>query len=119
MSYQKFGNKPTVVNGIKFQSKLESDRFQQLLWLEKAEEITGLVLQPEFQILKGYRVASTGEKVRSRFYIADFMYFDTRLNKWIVEDTKGMETSEFRLKWDVVRSEYPEYEFRKVTRDMV
>lgn len=115
----KYNAKKTEVNGITFDSKLEAERYEQLLWLERAEEITGLVLQPEFQILKGYRIADTGEKVRSRFYIADFMYFDKRSKHWIVEDTKGMETADFRLKWDVVRTQYPEYEFKKVTRDMV
>ena len=119
MSYQKFGNKPTIVDGIKFQSRLEADRFVQLRLLEKADEITALVLQPEFQILRGFINPDTGEKTRSRFYVGDFQYIDNATNKMIVEDTKGMETPEFRLKWDLVKSLYPQYEFRKVTRDMV
>ena len=52
MSYQKFGNKPTIVDGIKFSSRLESERFTQLKLLEQAGEICGLMLQVEFQILK-------------------------------------------------------------------
>ena len=109
----------TEVNGITFSSKLEADRYEQLLWLEKAGEITDLKLQVEFQINQGWKHPETGEKIRSNHYVADFMYCDVKNNKIIVEDTKGMETSDFRLKWNLVRSQYPQYEFRKVTRDMV
>jgi len=138
----KYHSKKTEVNGIVFDSKLESDRFQQLLLLEQAGEISGLQLQVEFQILKGwknpgiisecgidedgdtvYHITETpskaGERIKSRFYVADFVYYDTRTKHWVIEDTKGMETAEFRLKWAMVKSLYPQYEFRKVTRDDV
>lgn len=115
----KYHAQKTEVNGITFDSKLESDRYQQLMLLVKAEIIDNLKLQPEFQISQGWVNPETGEKIRSRFYKGDFMYHDIPLNRVIVEDTKGMETAEFRLKWDLVRSQYPEYEFRKVTREDV
>lgn len=119
MSYQKFGNKQTVVNGIKFSSRLESDRYEQLMWLLKAGEISDLWLQVELQVNHGRIDPETGEKIRSTNYVADFMYTDKAQHKIIIEDTKGMETPEFRLKWNLAKSQYPEYEFRKVTRDMV
>lgn len=109
----------TEVDGIVFASKLEADRYLELRLLEQAEEITALVLQPEFQIVRGFVNPETGEKVKSRFYIGDFQYIDNATNKIVVEDTKGMETAEFRLKWSLVKSMYPQFEFRKVTRDMV
>ncbi len=118
-TYQKYGAKKTEVNGITFDSRLEAERFEQLLWLEKAGEITDLKLQVEFQINMGWKHPETGEKIRSSHYVADFMYCDVKNNRIVVEDTKGMETSDFRLKWNLVRSQYPQYEFRKVTRDMV
>ena len=114
----KYNAKKTVVNGITFMSKLEAERFQQLLLLERAGEIGELRLQVEFQIFKG-GMSDTGEKTKSRFYVADFVYIDYKEHKLIVEDTKGMETPEFRLKWDFARTQYPEFEFRKVTRDQV
>lgn len=119
MNYQKFGNKPTVVNGIKFQSRLESDRYQQLLLLEKAGEICDLTLQMEFQIFHGYRDPETGEKEKSAFYVADFVYLDCKARKWIAEDTKGVETKEFRLKWKLVKQRYPDYTFRILKRSDV
>lgn len=115
----KYNAKKTTVDGITFASKLEADRYVQLRLLEKADEITALVLQPEFQILRGFINPETGEKTRSRFYVGDFQYIDNATNRMVVEDTKGMETPEFRLKWDLVKSLYPQYEFRKVTRDMI
>ena len=115
----KYHTQKTVVDGITFASRLESERFQQLRLLEKAGEISHLKLQVEFQISQGWIDPETGEKVRSHFYVADFMYVDKNEQIVIVEDTKGMETDTFRLKWDIVKSMYPQYEFRKVTRDMV
>ena len=119
MSYRKYGNDPTIVNGIKFSSHLEAERYQQLMLLERAGEISGLQLQVEFQIFKGYINPDTGEKTKSVVYVADFLYIDNGDNRMIVEDTKGMETPDFRLKWKLVQSQYPGFTFRKVTRSDV
>lgn len=115
----KYHAKKTTIGNITFDSKVEATRYQQLMLLEKAGEIQALHLQPEFQITKGWVDCETGEKTRSRFYVGDFMYIDKNAERIIVEDVKGMETPEFRLKWDLVKSQYPEYEFRKVTREDV
>lgn len=112
----KYHSRKVVVNGITFPSRLEGERYQQLLLLQKAGEISHLQLQPEFQIYKGWIDPETGEKHKSRFYIGDFMYIDMRSHVWVVEDTKGVETDVFRLKWEYVQSEYPDYSFRKLTR---
>lgn len=116
MSYQKYKSKQTIVDGIKFQSKLESERYQQLKFLLRADEIADLKLQPEFQIFEGYTDAVTGEKHRSRYYVGDFKYVDTKSHQTIVEDTKGVETDVFKLKWEMVQEKFPEYVFRKMTR---
>ena len=115
----KYNARKTIVDGITFDSKLEADRYIQLKLMNKAGEITDLQLQPELQIFQGYVNHYTGEKHKSRFYVGDFKYLDLHTQQWIIEDTKGMETPEFRLKWEYVQSEYPEYVFRKITRDMV
>ncbi len=114
----KYNAKKTVVDGIKFSSKLEADRYIQLKMLLNTEPplISDLRLQPEFQIFRGYVDPDTGEKIRSRYYVADFQYIDNEEHKIIVEDTKGDETDVFRMKWAYVRSEYPQFEFRKLTR---
>lgn len=116
---RKYNNEKTTIDGIKFASRLEAERFQQLRLLEKAEEIEALQLQVEFQILTGWTNPDTGERTRSKYYVADFVYYDKQSGKWIIEDTKGMETSDFKLKWDFMKTLYRDFEFRKVTRDMI
>ena len=115
----KYNAKKTTVDGITFDSQLEAERYQQLRLLERAGEITDLWLQVELQIYHGRIDADTGVKLKSCSYYADFMYVDKALHKTVIEDTKGMETPEFRLKWKLAQSMYPEYEFRKVTREDV
>ena len=112
----KFHSRATVVDGIKFPSRLEADRYLQLRMLKQAGEISDLKLQPEFQIFKGYVDPETGAKHKSRFYVADFQYLDLRSHQVIVEDTKGVETEVFRLKWEFVQSEYPDFVFVKLKR---
>ena len=115
----KYGNQKTIVDGIEFDSRLEAVRYQQLRLLEKAGSISDLKLQVEFQVIQGWLNPDTGEKIKGSMYIADFMYNDLDKQQIIVEDTKGKETPDFRLKWKLVQSLYPQYVFRKVTRDDV
>jgi len=92
-SRSKYGNKKTVVDGIKFDSKWESQRYLYLKSLEKADRVRNLELQPKFIITVNAQKICT--------YIADFQY-DKELadGSWehIVEDAKGVETPEFKLK---------------------
>jgi len=115
----KFHSRKTTIDGIHFASKLEAERYIQLKMMLKTDPpmISDLKLQPEFQIFRGYVDPETGQKVKSRYYVADFQYVDNVEHKVIVEDTKGVETDVFRLKWDFVRSEYPQFEFRKLKRN--
>jgi hypothetical protein len=85
----KYGAKPTVVDGHKFPSKKEARRYGELVLLERAGEISGLALQPRFPIV------INGEPVRypsgvALEYRGDFKYTDTRTNRVVVEDVKGV-----------------------------
>lgn len=91
MKRTKFGNVKTVVDGIKFDSKLEARRYQALKILEKIGEISNLVLQEPFIVIPKQK----GE--RATVYKADFSYQDFEGNK-IVEDTKGIKTTEYIMK---------------------
>ncbi len=80
-SVNKYRNKKTVIDGITFDSKKERNRYLELKILQRAGKISGLELQPKFEI-----VPKVG-KYRARFYIADFLY---RVNgNVIVEDVKS------------------------------
>lgn len=55
MKYNKYGNIKTVIDGIKFDSKRESERYLELKLLEKAGEISDLKLQPRFILQHGFK----------------------------------------------------------------
>lgn len=86
----KYRNKITVVDGLKFHSKLEAKRYQELKLLERSGVISGLELQKQFNVIpiqKGERAAT---------YKADFCYVEN--GNIVVEDTKGIKTPEYILK---------------------
>lgn len=78
----------TECDGITFASKKEASRYAELKLLERAGEISGLVLQPKFDmVVSGVKVCR---------YIADFMFTDARTGKVIVEDVKSAFTKTIR-----------------------
>ena len=108
MRKSKYGAVKTVCRkGHKHDSQKEARRCDELYLLLAAGEISDLSVQPEFPILrevkltKGKYINKSGEsvlKLRGIKYIADFLYFDRKVKMWIVEDVKGKETKEYKLK---------------------
>jgi len=94
----KYHSKKVTINGIKFDSKREASRYLELMQLSKAGEITGLTLQVPFVLAPAVRFASERRKKPAMVYRADFVYSDVRLGAVVVEDVKGVETPEFRIK---------------------
>lgn len=92
----KYKNKITYIDGIKFDSKKEANRYNELKLLEKAGEIKELTLQPSFELIPTVR--KNGRTYCRTQYIADFMYLDVKEDKYIVEDVKGFKTDVFKLK---------------------
>lgn len=84
----KYRARKTSVDGITFDSQAEAFRYRSLKLLEKAGEITGLILQPEFAFME------SGE--RAFRYKADFQYL--RGSQVIIEDVKGVDTDASRLR---------------------
>lgn len=90
----KYNAKKVVVDGIKFDSKKESARYNELKLLERCGDIRNLELQPRFELLPAFSYGD--EKFRKMEYVADFRY--TRDGKTFVEDVKGYKTKEYMLK---------------------
>jgi hypothetical protein len=86
-----------TVNGIVFASKAESRRYCQLKMLEQAGHIRKLELQPVYNIVINTVLVCK--------YVADFRYFEGALR--VVEDVKGVETREFKIKRKLVQALYP------------
>ena len=90
----KYGACATVIDGIRFASKREAERYAELKLLEKIGKVGNLVLQPRFRMPPGFA------------YVADFQYTDAN-GQSIVEDVKGVETPVFKLKRKCMKYFYP------------
>ena len=91
----KYGNRKVSVNGIKFDSVREAERYVELSLLQRAREISDLRLQVPFELVPKQK-DSRGRVIREIKYVADFVY--TENGKMVVEDVKGCKTKEYELK---------------------
>ena len=105
---QKYGNTKTVVDGMKFDSIGEANRYNDLKILERAGMINNLRFQVPFEL-----IPKNGDE-RPVKYIADFQYNEN--GKMIVEDFKGFHTKEYILKRKLLKWRYPDYAFRETTK---
>ena len=95
----KFGAKKTMVDGITFDSKWESERYGQLKAMERGGIVTDLELQVKYDIVIN--------DIKICKYIADFVYKEESSDgkiREIVEDAKGFETPEFKLKKKLMKA---------------
>lgn len=88
MKRHKFGAVRTEVDGVKFASKAEARRYQELKLAQACGAISALELQPAFPL------TAHGKKLAT--YIADFRYHQRGAT--VIEDVKGMKTPMYRLK---------------------
>lgn len=95
-SKSKYRAVPTFVDGIRFASKAEAKRYQELKLLERAGEISRLELQPR------YDITINGTKVCT--YVGDFRYFTK--DKQVLEDVKGVKTPVYRIKRKLLSALY-------------
>ncbi len=109
MMKNKYGNRKVVYGGREFASKLEGERWLFLRDAERRGLISGLRCQVPFTLFpdeytdEEVRLKTKTKTVTRRTYtgvryVADFIYFSTKKGQYVVEDTKGMQTPEFKLK---------------------
>ncbi|MDU2024506.1 MAG: DUF1064 domain-containing protein [Finegoldia magna] len=111
--YSKFNAKKTVIDGIKFDSKREAERYCELKLLEKAKEIRNLELQPRFLLQDKFK-DKQGKTHRKIEYVADFLYIDKQ-GRNVVEDVKGVLTDVYKIKKKMFFKKYDDqYEFREI-----
>lgn len=108
----KYGNKKIVVDGEKFDSQLEANRWYELKLLQRAKQIKDLRRQIRFELQPSYK--KNGKTIQSINYIADFVYYDINKKKFIVEDTKGYKTETYKLKKKIFEYKYPELEITEI-----
>ncbi len=100
----KYGNTKCEWKGEKFDSKRELERHLVLLDMQKRGEISNLERQPRIPLLVN--------AVLICVYIGDWRYHPRGPWKWVVEDAKGFQTPEFKLKWKLAKALYPEIDWR-------
>ena len=103
---KKYRNIPVTVDGLRFDSIKEARRWGELRLLEKAGEIRGLKRQVRFPLEGRNGPLLFVPSGRTAVYVADFVYEDRRLG-WaqVIEDSKGFETPEFRIKRAVLAAQ--------------
>lgn len=100
----KYGNIKTEVDGIKFDSKKEANRYQELKVLKSIGKIENLKLQPRYELQPKYRI--NGRNIRNLEYKADFEYIDKKTGEIITEDVKGMKTPVYKIKKKLFEYKY-------------
>lgn len=84
----KYKNQKVVVNEIKFDSKKEAKRYQELLLMQRAGLITDLKRQVPFTLVPVFSLNKN--RYRPLIYIADFVYKENGIE--VVEDVKASKT---------------------------
>lgn len=107
----KYGNVTTYVGNIRFDSKAEARRYEQLILLQRAGQISELRLQPSFELQAKFKDIN-GNTQRAITYRADFQYNEN--GRVVVEDVKGKETKDFAIKKKIFLQKYPDVDFRLV-----
>lgn len=102
----KYRSQKTYIDGEKFDSKLEAERWAQLKQLESAGEIHGLLRQVKFPIVINDKRICT--------YIADYVYVDAD-NILVIEDAKGIKTPAYNLKKKMLEA-VEGFEIKEYTR---
>jgi hypothetical protein len=101
----KFGSIKTEVDGIIFDSKMESQYYTYLKGLKANGEIKDFRLQPEYVLLESYKKG--GRTIRAIKYVGDFL-IEYNDGSEVVIDVKGKETEAFKIKRKLFDARYPD-----------
>ena len=111
MSYNKYKNKKTMVDGIKFDSEMESHYYIYLKQLKEIGEVIDFVLQPTFLLQEGFNL--NGKRIRAITYKADFKVIYKDGHEEVI-DVKGKLTEEFKIKRKMLLYRYRDITFKCV-----
>ncbi|ESH90772.1 hypothetical protein B551_0222650 [Cupriavidus sp. HPC(L)] len=91
----KYRNTRVSLNGMKFDSRREMERYIHLAEMEREGRISGLRRQVVYELAPG--VVIQGRKRPALRYVADFVYRDGE-GREVTEDVKGKITEGYRIK---------------------
>ena len=105
----KYHAKPQEVDGVRFDSRKEARRYQELRLLERAGEIADLELHPVYPIVV-VEIWRVGDRplIDCGRYTADFRYLDKSTGATVIEDVKckATRTTAYRLRKRLVEAIY-------------
>jgi hypothetical protein len=104
MTRSKFNAKPQVVDGVRFDSKRELQRWNYLLTLTSVGKVAQLERQVAYELAPSVTLHGEKRKKAALRYVADFRYYDVDLGCFIVEDAKGRDTPVSRIKRHLMKS---------------
>ena len=99
---RKYRNIPTEIEGIRFDSRAEANRWQELKLLERAGLIRDLQRQVTYELIPGVKFEGALRRQPALRLIVDFTY--TERDKLILEDVKGVVTPMFTLKRHILKA---------------
>ena len=102
----KFNNKKVTISGRTFDSRKEYNRYCELLLLERGGYISDLKLQVKYVLIPAQKDESGTVLERECSYIADFVYFDQKAQRTVVEDTQGFKTKDYIIKRKLMLERY-------------
>ena len=107
----KYHSKKTMMDGIKFHSKKEAMRYQQLKLMEKAGIICDLKMQVKYELIPAQYIDKKCVE-RAMTYYSDFEYYMLKkqgsadVGQHIVEDVKGVRTEVYKIKKKLMLYKY-------------
>ena len=111
MGYNKYNNKKTIVDGIKFDSEMESHYYIYLKKLKEEGVVLDFELQPKYILQEGF--VKDGKKICAVTYKADFKVIYTNGTEEVI-DVKGRVTAEFKIKRKMLLYKYRDIDFKCV-----
>lgn len=102
-----------IIDGIKFDSKAEGRRWQELCLLQDAGMISDLKPHPRYELQRGF-TNWRGERIRPIHYTGDFYYVEG--SHPVVEDVKSpaSKTQAYQIRIKLFQFMYQGIEFREV-----
>lgn len=98
----KYNAKPVQIANVRFDSTIEYKRYLDLVLMQENGMVTVLERQVVLKLeVNGVLICKI---------IPDFRYVLD--GKTIIEDVKGFQTRDWKIKWRLAQALYPQYEFR-------
>lgn len=113
----KYKNKKTIVDGISFDSILESRYYDVLYKSKELGHIKDFELQPIFILQDKFK--RDGKAIRAIKYKADFKIINHDGSYEIIDikGSKEMLKSDFKIKWKMLQYKFPEVNCKCITHD--